>query len=138
MISLGSFGSEPIRVELHTLARVVAALKHVREAKEQCRGRYNTSDREWCACERNELCQIRLTEILGHKSKASMAQFSVHVKALADAGVINIRKSNAPPGKPGKYYSLPDDWEARFMAFLAGLVAGEEARIVENNGFSLK
>ena len=128
---------EPMRVELRTLARVVAALRHVQEAKETCRGRYDTEGRQWCTCEKNELCQIRLTEVLNHRSKANMVKFSAHAQALAEAGVLNIRKSNAPPGKPSKFYSLPDDWEARFMAFVRAAVAWEERRIVRDNGFAL-
>ena len=126
-----------LRADINTVVRVIAALKHVDEFKRVCRGRYNTDKHEWCTCGPGELCQIRLTEILGHKSKANVYLFSLHAQLLDQYNVIHMRKANAPPGKPGKFYELDPEWEANFITMVRALVAKEESRIMKKFGYDL-
>lgn len=131
--------SEPIlttlRADINTVVRVIAALKHVDEFKRLCKGRYDTDKNTWCTCKPSELCQIRLTEILGHKSKANVYLFSLHAQLLDQYNIIHIRKTNAPPGKPGKFYSLDEGWEANFITMIKALVSQEEARLMKKFGY---
>jgi len=66
------------RADINTVFKMIAVLKHVDEFKKMCKARYNTNKHDWCSCGLRELCQIRLTEILGHKSKANVYLFSLH------------------------------------------------------------
>jgi len=126
-----------LRANLETIIKVIAVLKHIQEFKDECIGRYDTDKRTWCKCNPNELCQIRLTEILGHKSKANVYLFSLHAQLLDQYNVIHMRKANAPPGKPGKFYELDEEWEANFIVMVRDLVAQEEARIMKKFGYDL-
>ena len=125
------------RADINTVFKMIAVLKHVDEFKKMCRGRYNTNKHDWCSCGLRELCQIRLTEILGHKSKANVYLFSLHAELLDRCNVIHIRKSNAPPGKPGKFYELDPEWEANFITMMKALVSEEEDRIMGKFGYDL-
>ena len=125
------------RADINTVFKVIAVLKHVDEFKRMCRGRYNTNKHDWCSCGLRELCQIRLTEILGHKSKANVYLFSLHAELLDEYNVVHIRKANTPPGKPGKFYELNPEWEANFITMVKALINQEEARIMKKFGYDL-